>query len=69
MDIAKLLALIAYRAFDVDAECRILADSDATGSVQSRSSRPWRRPGTPQRSNREDALPKAIAFLARHLAA
>jgi dipeptidyl aminopeptidase/acylaminoacyl peptidase len=34
MDIAKLLAVTLYRAFDVDAEGRILAGSDATGSVQ-----------------------------------
>jgi dipeptidyl aminopeptidase/acylaminoacyl peptidase len=34
MDIAKLLALTLYRAFDVDAQGRILAGSDATGSVQ-----------------------------------
>jgi dipeptidyl aminopeptidase/acylaminoacyl peptidase len=34
MDIAKLLAITLYRAFDVDAEGRILAGSDATGSVQ-----------------------------------
>src|SRR6202050_5050540 len=34
MDIAKLLAITLYRAFDVDAEGHILAGSDATGSVQ-----------------------------------
>ena len=34
MDITKLLAITLYRAFDVDAEGRILAGSDATGSVQ-----------------------------------
>jgi dipeptidyl aminopeptidase/acylaminoacyl peptidase len=34
MDIAKLLALTLYRAFDVDTQGRILAGSDATGSVQ-----------------------------------
>jgi dipeptidyl aminopeptidase/acylaminoacyl peptidase len=34
MDIAKLLAITLYRAFDVDAEGRILVGSDATGSVQ-----------------------------------
>jgi protease II len=34
MDIAKLLATTVYRAFDVDADGRILAGSDATGSVQ-----------------------------------
>ncbi len=34
MDIAKLLALTVYRAFDVDAEGRILAGSDASGSIQ-----------------------------------
>ena len=34
MDIAKLLAVTLYRAFDVDTEGRILAGSDATGSVQ-----------------------------------
>src|SRR5580698_7447913 len=34
MDIAKLLAITLYRAFDVDAQGRILIGSDATGSVQ-----------------------------------
>ena len=34
MDIARLLAITLYRAFDIDAEGRILAGSDATGSVQ-----------------------------------
>src|SRR3984885_8843838 len=34
MDIAKLLATTLYRAFDVDAEGRILVGSDATASVQ-----------------------------------
>ena len=34
MDIAKLLAVTLYRAFDVDTEGRILAGSDATGSAQ-----------------------------------
>jgi dipeptidyl aminopeptidase/acylaminoacyl peptidase len=34
MDIARLLAITLYRAFDVDAEGRILAGSDAAGSVQ-----------------------------------
>jgi dipeptidyl aminopeptidase/acylaminoacyl peptidase len=34
MDIAKLLAVTLYRAFDVDAEGRVLVGSDATGSVQ-----------------------------------
>ena len=34
MDIAKLLAITLYRAFDIDADGRILVGSDATGSVQ-----------------------------------
>jgi dipeptidyl aminopeptidase/acylaminoacyl peptidase len=34
MDIAKLLAITLYRAFDIDANRRILVGSDATGSVQ-----------------------------------
>jgi dipeptidyl aminopeptidase/acylaminoacyl peptidase len=34
MDLAQLLALTLYRAFDVDAEGRILAGSDASGSTQ-----------------------------------
>jgi protease II len=34
MDIAKLLAITLYRAFDVDADGRILVGSDASGSVQ-----------------------------------
>jgi len=34
MDIAKLLAITLYRAFDIDAAGRILAGSDESGSVQ-----------------------------------
>jgi dipeptidyl aminopeptidase/acylaminoacyl peptidase len=34
MDITKLLAITLYRAFDIDANRRILVGSDATGSVQ-----------------------------------
>src|ERR1700735_4811180 len=34
MDIAKLLAITRYRAFDVEPQARILIGSDATGSVQ-----------------------------------
>jgi protease II len=34
MDIAKLLAITLYKAFDIDADGRILAGSDASGSVQ-----------------------------------
>jgi hypothetical protein len=34
MDGARLLALTLYRAFDIDADGRILAGSDATGSTQ-----------------------------------
>jgi protease II len=34
VDISKLLAITLHRAFDVDADGRILAGSDATGSVQ-----------------------------------
>ncbi|MGH3155045.1 MAG: TolB family protein, partial [Streptosporangiaceae bacterium] len=34
MDLAQLLAITLFRAFDVDAEGRILAGSDASGSTQ-----------------------------------
>jgi dipeptidyl aminopeptidase/acylaminoacyl peptidase len=34
MDLARLLAVTLYRAFDVDAEGRVLAGSDASGSFQ-----------------------------------
>jgi len=34
MDITRLLAITLYRAFDIDANGRILVGSDATGSVQ-----------------------------------
>jgi dipeptidyl aminopeptidase/acylaminoacyl peptidase len=34
MDVARLLAVTQYRAFDIDAEGRILAGSDASGSIQ-----------------------------------
>ncbi|HEY2575189.1 MAG TPA: prolyl oligopeptidase family serine peptidase [Streptosporangiaceae bacterium] len=34
MDLARLLAVPMYRAFDIDAEGRVLAGSDASGSVQ-----------------------------------
>jgi dipeptidyl aminopeptidase/acylaminoacyl peptidase len=34
MDLARLLAVTLYRAFDVDAEGRVLAASDASGSFQ-----------------------------------
>jgi dipeptidyl aminopeptidase/acylaminoacyl peptidase len=34
MDLARLLAMTLYRGYDIDAEGRILAGSDATGSMQ-----------------------------------
>jgi dipeptidyl aminopeptidase/acylaminoacyl peptidase len=34
MDITRLLAITLYRAFDIDADGRILAGSDATGATQ-----------------------------------
>jgi dipeptidyl aminopeptidase/acylaminoacyl peptidase len=34
MDLARLLAITLYRAYDVDADGRILAGSDASGSLQ-----------------------------------
>jgi protease II len=34
MDLARLLAVTTYRAFDVDADGRVLVGSDASGSVQ-----------------------------------
>jgi dipeptidyl aminopeptidase/acylaminoacyl peptidase len=34
MDVARLLAVTQYRAFDIDAQGRILAGSDASGSIQ-----------------------------------
>src|SRR5579863_2800633 len=34
MDLARLLAVPMYRAFDIDAEGRVLAGSDESGSVQ-----------------------------------
>src|SRR5581483_3784131 len=34
MDLARLLAMTLYRGYDIDAEGRILAGSDASGSLQ-----------------------------------
>jgi len=54
LDLARLIDIRLYQAFDLDEAGRVLGGSDDSGSTQL--------------ANRADAIPQACSFLARHLA-